>query len=346
MSSHPERVRSAAIEDAASDWVVRREGNFSAAEERTYRRWIAADARHAEAIARLEKTWALLSRPRMAGRADEMTVALQARVARRRRRRTGAALATLLLILSGGAVWRELTPERPFPPAANAVVIVAQRQILSDGTVVELRPGAEIRSDYSGPLRRVALRRGEAVFHVAKDAHRPFVVTAAGVELRAVGTAFAVQVADDGVEVVVTEGQVAVERPMPAPAATESTTSPPPPPPAYSTLLDAGNRISLDLLPGAAAPQVVEISAAEIAERLAWRAPRIEFSNTPLAEAVALMNRHATVQLIVDDAKLAGVPVNGLFRADNTDALVRLLEASFGVSSERRGNTITLRRRP
>jgi transmembrane sensor len=241
------------------------------------------------------------------------------------------------------------TPESEAPANANAVIIAAQHQTLPDGTQVELKPGAEIVADYSGPLRRVTLRRGQALFHVAKDAQRTFVVTAAGVEVRAIGTAFAVQVAEAGVEVVVTEGRVAVERPTGVPAALPPSgpaPAPLPPPTISTTLLDAGKRISVDLQPGAPVSQPVEITAAEIAERLAWRATRIEFSHTPLAEAVALLNRHSSVQLVVDDPKLAVVPVNGLFRADNTEALVRILEASFGASAERNGDVITLRRRP
>jgi transmembrane sensor len=57
----------------------------------------------------------------------------------------------------------------------------------------------------------VVLERGEAHFQVAKNPARPFVVVARGVEIRAVGTAFSVGLESTRVEVLVTEGQVAVE---------------------------------------------------------------------------------------------------------------------------------------
>jgi ferric-dicitrate binding protein FerR (iron transport regulator) len=52
------------------------------------------------------------------------------------------------------------------------------------------------------------------------------------------------------------------------------------------------------------------------------------------------------LRLVIDDPALAKIPVNGRFRADNTETLVRLLEAGFGVRAERLGDTITLRRAP
>ena len=43
-------------------------------------------------------------------------------------------------------------------------------------------------------------------------------------------------------------------------------------------------------------------------------------------------------QLVVDDATTGRLRVGGSFRADNVDAFVRLLEASFGVSAQRRAD--------
>src|SRR3546814_8615001 len=59
--------------------------------------------------------------------------------------------------------------------------------------------------------RRIDLQRGEAFFHAARDAGRPFVVAAAGHRVIAVGTRFAVRRDADGVRVVVTEGLVRLE---------------------------------------------------------------------------------------------------------------------------------------
>src|SRR5260370_1274200 len=69
--------------------------------------------------------------------------------------------------------------------------------------------GADFRlGDRRGGVR---LTRGEAHLAVAKDSSRPFIVTAGGVSVRAVGTAFNVRRVEQRVEVFVTEGKVRID---------------------------------------------------------------------------------------------------------------------------------------
>ncbi|MGH7943900.1 MAG: hypothetical protein ACREF9_02635 [Opitutaceae bacterium] len=109
----------------------------------------------------------------------------------------------------------------------------------------------------------------------------------------------------------------------------------------------AGNRIVVGLASeaGAAILAPTAVPRDEMAERLAWRVAKLEFTETPLAEAVALMNRHNRVKLVIEDADLGRLLVSGLFRADRTDAFVRLLEANFDVRAELIGQAIYLDRR-
>jgi transmembrane sensor len=54
-----------------------------------------------------------------------------------------------------------------------------------------------------------------------------------------------------------------------------------------------------------------------------------------LAEVIAQFNRRNQVQLELGDPALAGLPVDGSFRADNVEAFVRLLESSGAVRADR-----------
>jgi transmembrane sensor len=157
-------------------------------------------------------------------------------------------------------------------------------------------------------LRHVRLARGVAHFEVAKDASRPFVVIAAGVEVRAVGTAFSVQIDEGRVEVIVTEGRVAVGHTHALPAATsavvveENSKAPD-----AHAFVDAGQQAVVDISSNqtsAPPPRIASLPEGELAQRLAWRVPRLEFSATPLAEAVALLNQHGRVRLTLADPAL------------------------------------------
>ena len=66
--------------------------------------------------------------------------------------------------------------------ASRTVVVTAPtRQVLPDGTTVDLRAGASIRVAFDASTRRVILERGAAHFEVTKDAQRPFIVGAGAV---------------------------------------------------------------------------------------------------------------------------------------------------------------------
>lgn len=87
---------------------------------------------------------------------------------------------------------------------------------LDDGTVVTLNSQSRIR--YPRKLNDQALRQvyleGEAFFQVAKNAAKPFVVTAGKAEIRVLGTAFNVResVTDSSLVVAVTEGVVSLSK--------------------------------------------------------------------------------------------------------------------------------------
>src|SRR5690606_39177778 len=135
-------------------------------------------------------------------------------------------------------------------PGASSIVSLPDRSVLADGSVVELRPGAQIAVDFTDQVRRLTLISGEAHFQVSKDPTRPSVVAAAGIEVRAVGTAFFVELAAATVEVVVTEGSVAIEQKKALPASLPA----PPPVRERKVTLAAGQRVAIELAPPPEAP--------------------------------------------------------------------------------------------
>lgn len=331
------------IDATAAEWVARRDAGLQPHEQAEFERWSATSVLHVEAVARFEATWSALGRPRRTGARDALTGEMGAIARRRRRRRVAVAASCILACVVGVAWWTQWMPEARGPLVAHGrtVVHVPERETLPDGSVVVRAAGAELSFDFSGRERRVALQRGEAHFSVAADASRPFVVTAGGVEFRAVGTAFSVQLGRSEVDVLVTEGRVSVVKAPPAGAAAVAI------PPAPLALVEAGSRLAIEiaLQPVAvAAPEVQAVDPETIAERLAWLNPRVEFSDAPLTEVVRVLNRYNRVKFSFGDAELAQVPLSGLFRADDVEAFCRMLEAGFGVSVERRADEIVLRK--
>jgi len=339
------RASGAGIETMASDWVLRREAGMNAAEERELAAWRASDPRHDEAFRLLEQTSAVFHRAHRTGAATAIITKLEmrARQRRNRRRQTVVALGAVAVLALSVIFWRQ----RPFEamPARSGHAEIASDLVrkLPDGSIVELNAGAEISVQYEPKVRRVRLVHGEAHFRVEKDASRPFLVQAGGVEVRAVGTAFTVQLQTQAVEVVVTEGRVAVEKtPDPVALATDSSAAAVPAPavPPPLAFVEAGNRIVVDLAPKLdVAPEIKPMTAVQIDERLAWRLPRLEFGGMELAQAVALMNRYNRLQISLEEASIKNLRVSGVFRADNPEGFVRIVEGTFGLVAERRSES-------
>lgn len=302
-------------------------------ENSTTRPSVDADAAAAEA----ELAWAV-----RAGQAEHVMRRTAVRVRQRRVR----ALATGAGVVCLGALawfnWPGYSSALKTAPAAvvaSTVVSSVETRTLVDGTIAELSRGAQIVVEYSAARRRVTLVRGNAHFEVAKDAARPFVVTAGDVEARALGTAFAVQLGASTVEVLVTHGTVQVDRagPVSSPAPTSSVKP-------ADAILQAGNRVVVELA-AARSPLTIEtVSAPEASERLAWRVPLLEFSGTPLSEVIPLFNRHGKPRLSFGDDSIRALQLSGVLRADNTDLLLRLLKVEFGINADRHEDVVVLRR--
>ena len=257
-------------------------------------------------------------------------------------RRWRSPLAAAAAVALSAATYHFGTLSAPQPAAPST-------RVLADGTVVELNGTAVIVSDFTATERRVRLERGEAHFTVTKDAARPFTVMAAGVSVRAVGTAFNVRLADAAVEVLVTEGQVRLQ---PPPASAAPTSSPVAQPvEAAATpehMLAARQRAVVGTTPAAAvvAPDVATLTPSEIARVLAWQHRLLNFTATPLGEVVAALNRRNATQLVLADPGLAALRVSASLRSDNVHGFVKLLETGFEVRAEHRGDAEILLSRP
>jgi transmembrane sensor len=286
-------------------------------------------------------------------------------VRRRRRRQLGAAGALSMVLIAAALLWRDVVGlADPTMVDRSYHVAAPDRRVLPDGSRVDLNGDSDIAVEYSAGIRRVVLVRGEALFDVAKDSSRPFIVEAAGAEVRAIGTVFSVARDKGVVDVVVTEGRVAVKRVAEAAVTASSSTAviaaqtgapsktnatrPP-----SSTIEDdaaavtigAGNGATVRADEARTPPAVRAVSAEDVKRRLAWRVPRLAFDGTPLAEVVRLFGEHGNVTITIADPSVRTVKVSGILRADNTDALLQLLANDHGIEAERMEAGFALRRR-
>lgn len=231
----------------------------------------------------------------------------------------------------------------PFVPRSPStlpatVTLRPMQQTLPDGSSVELNAGAEIAVEFSPARRGVKLVRGEAHFAVAKDPARPFVVSVGSVEVSAIGTEFLVRHAPDEIKVLVTEGKVGVARAVAAGAPADVRAAAATGVLAPDLVLAAGRQIVISIASDHAAPQRTEqIAQAAIDAALAWRGKHVEFSGTPLSEAIALFNAQNRIRLTLGDRAHGALRISGMFWLDDPEGFARLLEASISIKAVRIG---------
>jgi transmembrane sensor len=281
------------------------------------------------------------------GAADQLVNGLDRYLQRRWRRRVAIGSTACVGLLLAGLIW---FPQRETAAkaSASAVVMRPEHRALPDGSTVDLNAGADITWSFDDTQRRIVLHKGEAHFQVMKDARRPFVVCAGAVEVHAVGTAFAVDLGARAVDVIVTEGRVAVNTTASPASGRDAASSSLPAAPA--TALAAGWRAKIEQSATSAvsaAPLVSELSPADLQARLAWRVPRLKFASTPLVQVVAMFNDHAIPgrdsRLVLAPGVPSDLRVSGTLRSDDVDSLLKLLAGEFQISSESRAGEIVLR---
>jgi transmembrane sensor len=231
-------------------------------------------------------------------------------------------MVTCVALLALATLWyASASREEWYETATGEQRVVA----LTDGSRVALNTGTRIGVELGSHERLVRLERGEALFEVARDAQRPFIVNAATGYARAVGTRFNVQVDAGAVTVVVLEGRVEV-----APSPAERV---------HAARLTAGESAAFVASGSLAAAAPERASIERIA---AWRDGKLRFDAWPLEQAIAEHNRYAHKPIVIDGNVPDDVKVSGVFRIGDTQALLGALQELLDVTVVDAGESFSL----
>jgi len=316
--------------EAARWFARRRSGELTPAEAGELGAWLAADSAHQDAFRDLQIAW----RDVETMRDDPAIMAMRAEATAaphplRRRVLTGSIAAGLAAAVIGlGAVGgREILWNTHRYTAQTYQTGVGQRATvtLADGTIVTLNTDSRVRTQGSADRRLVYLDRGQAFFKVAHDKSHPFVVTAAGRTITALGTAFDVRV-DDGrtLKVTLVEGRVRVEAPPAAAPAVApgapAAIAPPGKPKGQATEMVAGTSLI------AGDDSRWNLARADVRRETSWTSGQLVFYATPLRQVVAEMNRYSDKKIVLEGDAFADRPISGTFRTGDMETFARGLE--------------------
>lgn len=298
MTSHSERQQ---MLDEAAQWVAEMDGaGWNASRQMELDAWLDRDTRHAGALLQAEAAWVAMDELN-----EHTEPAFGIGQTLYRRRGLLAAAAAMAASLVGGLI--------VFGPSTTYETDIGEirRVPLADGSVAEINTGSKLDISLAETERYVRIERGEAWFHVAKNAQRPFVVVAGDARVVAVGTAFSVRRQEGGVGILVTEGIVDVSS---GSADIQKVT------------LREGQRafVTDD------AVIRIEPPVSSFAQKsLAWRNGRIDLIGSSLQDAISEFNRYNRRKMILLDQKLALEVLDGSFRVDDIEGFATAVKSSF-----------------
>jgi transmembrane sensor len=323
---------------AAADWLVRMQSTAVSIEDTlAWQAWLRADPTNARAFARLEEISQVLrdvpapsavSARQFARDRYDASVPIKDWKQPRVPRMVALAVAASFAILLSVAFWKTPPPGNSF-----ATLIGETRNVaLADGSTITLGGDTRIEVMLSDKERNVELKKGEALFVVAKDVTRPFKVHAGDATVVAVGTAFNVERDSDRSVVSVTEGRVVVEPVthfLPVFVLQEFK------PKLRSVRLNVGQQTT-------AGSAGIEEPTKMVDAATGWQIGHLAFHLQPLRYVLEDVNRYARKPIVLENGHMGELMITGTVERGNITGWVKSLERAFDLQATEDADQITL----
>jgi transmembrane sensor len=340
----------AAVVAEASEWFIDfRAGDVNAEARLRFIEWLRRSPEHIQAYLEVSGAWSelpscdpgdrfdiasLIARARnesdivplspLNPRLPPVPPAAEPRAFRKVPRRPVLAAAALALLASITALflWIDRDAARTYSTG-----IGEQRTIqLMDGSTVELNARSRVKVRLTDRRRDVALIEGQALFRVAKDKQRPFVVRAGEAQVRAVGTEFDVYRKQTETVVTVVEGRVETYPGSDGAGAA-------------AIVLSAGEQLTV--LPHT----VTKPKRADTVAATAWVQKRLIFEETPLSAVAEEFNRYNRRPLAIDDPELRSLKISGVYSSTDSASLINFLRNQSSIRVIETENQVRVVRR-
>lgn len=305
------------VRDEAAYWfALTNDGLLDAEEQARFDRWLARDPLHADEYRLLQSLWGAadqLPKERLqALLREDIPTPIQPRLRKNSVVLRYAVAASLVAVAVSTALWFGLNTTPDYNAQFTTAFGERKQLTLPDGSVVDLNSRTQMDVHFVRGQRVVVLSAGEAMFSVQHDPARPFVVEAGNGRVTVTGTRFDVRRDPTQTLIAVESGTVKVNG-----AADNGAT----------VVLTAGLGSRID-----ATGKVAAASSVNTAALIAWRSGKLVFNDAPLSEVVQEVSRYRRQPLLVAGGKAANLRLTSVFKADDTDALLRALPSILPVT--------------
>ena len=322
--THNAVIKDEEIAAQAAAWVVRLHADdVTVADWDAAAVWLGADPVHQRAFDEAEGLW------RAADELRRVQAAPVVDLARHRQRRSGLSRRWLVAAPAMAAAVAAAVLLAPLLQSSPAVVYrtmpgETRKVALEDGSTVQLNGGSTLSVKMERGRRLVHMDQAEAVFDVAHDAGRPFLIDVGESQVRVVGTAFNIRRSAGETEVSVLRGVVEVSD-LDAPS--------------RKVRLTVGQAVRR-----ADADDQMAVESVDVRTAAAWTQGRRAYDDRPLSEIAADLSRaFATPVAVAPDA--ANLRFSGVLLLDDEAAVIERLERFLPIKAAREPQGVRLERR-
>jgi len=324
-SKHDKKYRKESTE--ALNWLVQiKSGNMSAEKRDEFSAWLSGHPKNTEMFQHFNALWEatevlkadrfttkVLNRSRA-----RRTLSLAAEKpddssARSSKTRWWSAAAVLLLIVTAVFFAQySLDSEEIYRTSTGE-----HRSIyLSDGSVIHLASETKIRVFFTPEERHFTMETGKALFSVAYDPDRPFVVSIDTLFIQAVGTKFLVnRLNNEKLSVSVTEGKVQITK-----KTTDSIRD--------KEIIDTGETVIVN-----EQENTYQVKPVDINHVTSWQNGRLYFSRALLPDVICEVNRYLKKKIVIGDPRLDTVEINMNFDIEHCKYFLNTLHDSVPIEN-------------
>jgi len=293
--------------EQADFWVIQMDEPMTEEQEMAFRLWLKSSPENRPAYDAARQVWAL------AGTAATLSAPLSNDGHQTPPRRASlvlirAAFAVAAVIIAGVF----LLQNTYFAPANHITALNGfEKFTLADGSLATLDAGAEISINFDDNTRVVDLEKGGILVEVAHNKAKPFIIAATGIQVRAVGTAYSVEVTHSKTHVAVFEGVIEISDPT-------ANNSP--------VQLTAGQSwyMTDDMADGQTIRQNRVAGAY-------WHQKQLKAENQSLGEVLEKLSRHNGEDVLWISPDIRSLEISGLFQLDNASFLLDFLQKEYHI---------------
>ncbi len=319
---------SSKIEEEASVWVMRfSDGGATDADREEFLNWVNQSSLHQSTYNKLTKFWGGLD---FVEELNDFAESDTARASLRQEKTanmfrmakpvvmTAMAASFAVLCVFASVQMGKASPS--FYATYETSVGQQETIVLPDGSNIILNTGSALEVEFTATTRDISLTQGEAFFEVAHDKTRPFSVRTPKGVVTAVGTAFSVRMNAEKLNVIVTEGRVALN-PSALSESQDTVNSP------QSMEITAGQSAIIDR----GVENVSLMKSANLQKTLDWHDGELSFKGETLEEVIADIERYTDVKIKFGDDELRQQKIVAYYKVGDIDRMFEALNVMAGI---------------